>query len=73
MYFVIENHTNPDGSVSTETTARQSFASALSYYHERFSKMVMTELYKSVSLLLVDADLNDVQHDTIETQYKGNE
>lgn len=31
----------------------------------------MTELYKSVSLLLVDADLNVVQHDTIETQYKG--
>lgn len=70
MFFVIENHTNPDGSVSTETTARQTFASGLSLYHDRYSKMVMTELYKSVSILLVDADLNVVEHATIETQYQ---
>ncbi len=68
--FIVENHTSPGGGISTETTARQTFASALSFYHERFSKMVMTELYPSVSLLLVDADLNVIQHDIIETQYK---
>lgn len=71
MYFIIENHTNPDGSVATETTARQTFASGLSLYHERYSKMVMTELYKSVSIMLVDENLNVVQHDTIQTQYQG--
>ena len=70
MYFVIENHTNIDGSINTETTVRQTFASGLSYYHERYSKMVMTELYRSVSLLLVDANLNKVEHATIKTQYK---
>ena len=70
MYFIIENQTRPDGLVNTTTTAKQTFASALSYYHDRFSKMVMTELYKSVSLLLVDANLEVIQHDTIETQYK---
>lgn len=71
MYFIIENQTRPDGVVNTSTTAKQTFASALSYYHERFSKMVMTELYKSVSLLLVDANLEVIQHDTIETQFKA--
>lgn len=58
MYYIIENHTNPDGTVSTETTSRQTLASGLSYWHERYSKMVMTELYRSVSLLLVDSNLN---------------
>lgn len=71
MYFVIENQTRPDGVVNTSTTAKATFASALSYYHDRFSKMVMTELYPSVSLLLVDANLEVIQHDTIATLYKG--
>ena len=60
MYFIIENHTNSDGSVSTETTARQTFASGLSYYHERISKMVLSELYVSVDILLTDKDLDTV-------------
>lgn len=71
MYYIIENQTLPNGNVNTSTTARAAFASALSLYHERYSKMVMTELYTSVSLLLCDADLNVVQHDTIQTQYQG--
>lgn len=71
MYYIIENQTMPNGNVNTSTTARQSFASALSLYHERYSKMVMTELYTSVSLLLVDANLEVIQHDTIQTQYQG--
>ena len=71
MYFIVENHTNPDGTVNTETVVRQTFASGLSYYHERYSKMVMTELYTSVSIMMVDADLNVIQRDTIDTQYNG--
>lgn len=70
MYFIIENQKTAEGSVNTSTIARSSFASALSYYHERYSKMVMTELFTSVSLLLCDADLITIEHATIETQYK---
>lgn len=70
MYFIIENQTRPDGVVNTSTTAKATFSSALSYYHERYSKMVMTELYTSVSLLLVNADLDPIQHDTIRTLYE---
>lgn len=70
QYFISENQKRPDGVINTSTTARSGFASALSYYHDRYSKMVMTELYTSVSLMLVDEDLNVVEHATIETQYK---
>lgn len=73
MYYIIENQTRPDGVVNTNTTAKATFASALSYYHERYSKMVMTELYTSVSIMLADKDLDVVQHDTIETLYKVEE
>lgn len=73
MYFIVENHINPNGTVNTETVARQTFASALSFYHERYSKMVMTELYPKVAIMLCDADLNVVQHDIIDTQYKADE
>ena len=62
MYFIIENHTNADGSVRTETTARQTFASGLSLYHERISKMVVNEQYVSVDVLLVDKDLSTVRY-----------
>lgn len=68
-YFIIEHQTRPDGVINVSETAKQAFASALSYYHERYSKMVMTDLYTSVSIMLVDQDLNVTKKDTIETQY----
>lgn len=71
MYFVIENQTRPDGIINTTTTSRSTFAAALSLYHERFSKMCVSTDYTSVGLLLCDADLNVVQHDVVETQYKA--
>lgn len=70
QYFIIENQKRSDGVINTTTTVRSGFASALSYYHDRYSKMVVTELYTGVSLMLVDEDLNVVEHATIETQYK---
>lgn len=70
MYFIIEHQTRPDGVINVSETSRQSFAAALSLYHERYSKMVMNEQFVSVSIMLVDADLNMIQHDTIETLYK---
>lgn len=60
-YFVIENQIRDDGIVNTSTTARQSFASGLSLYHDRYSKAVMTELYPSVSLMLVDENLRVIE------------
>lgn len=71
MYFIIENQTRPDGQVNTTTTGRATINSALSFYHDRFSKMLLTELYTSVSLLLTDENQNVVEHHIVNTMYKA--
>lgn len=69
-YFIIEHQKRPDGEVNVSEVSRQSFASALAHYHERYSKMVVNTEFTSVSIMLVDEDLNVVQQDTIKTQYQ---
>lgn len=69
-YYIIEHQKRVDGEINVSEVRRSSFASALSYYHERYSKMVMNTEFISVSIMLVDEDLNVIQKDTIETQYK---
>jgi len=68
-YYVIEHQKREDGEVNISEVQKNSFASGLSYYHERYSKMVMTELYTSVSIMLVDENLNVIEQATIQTQY----
>ena len=70
-YFIIEHQKRVDGEVNASEVARGTFASALSYYHERYSKMVVNRDFVSVSIMLVDEELNVVQHDTIQTQYQA--
>lgn len=69
-YFVIEHQTCADGKINVSEVSRSTFASALSYYYERYSKMVVNTDFVSVSIMLVDENLNVVQHDTIQTQYQ---
>ncbi len=68
-YYVIEFQQRADGEVNTSITQRNSFASGVSLYHDRYSKMVMTELYPSVSIMLVDENLSVIEQATIETEY----
>jgi len=70
MYYVIENQIRDDGQINNSVTARQSFASGLSLYYDRCSKMVMTELYPKVAVMLVDEELNVIEHQVIQTQYQ---
>ncbi len=70
MYYVIENQIRDDGQINNSMTARQSFASGLSLYYDRCSKMVMTELYPKVAVMLVDEELNVIEHQVINTQYQ---
>lgn len=70
-YFVIEHQTCTDGKINVSEVARSTFASALSYYHERYSKMVVNTEFVSVSIMLVDENLSVIQHDTIQTQYQA--
>ena len=69
-YFIIEHQTRADGEINASEVSRSSFASALSYYHERYSKMVVDDQFTFVSIMLVDENLNVIQHDTIQTQYQ---
>lgn len=69
MYYVIEHDKRPDGLVNTSETARSTFASALSLFYDRASKMVVTDQFTSVSIMLVDEDLNVIEQKQIETQY----
>ena len=69
-YIIYEHQTRPDGIINVVSpVTRQSFASALSYYYDRCSKMVMTDLYTSVSIMLTDEKLNAIKHDTLNTLY----
>ena len=70
-YFIIEHQTRADGEINVSEVERSTFASALSYYHERYSKMVVNKDFVSVSIMLVDENLNVIQHDTIQTQYSA--
>ena len=70
-YFIIEHQTRSDGEINMSEVTRSTFASALSYYHERYSKMVVNTEFASVSIMLVDENLSVIQHDTIQTQYSA--
>lgn len=69
-YIIYEQQTRPDGVINViPAVTRQSFAYALSYYYDRCSKMVATDLYASVSIMLTDENLNVIKHDTLNTLY----
>ena len=59
-HYVIENQIRADGAVNNTVTARSSFASGLSLYYDRCSKMVMTELYRKASVMLTEEELNGI-------------
>lgn len=55
-YYIIELQNRDDGQVNSTLTARGTLSNALSYYYDRMSKMVATELYPSVCLCLIDSE-----------------
>lgn len=69
MYYVIEHQIRPDGVVNVSEVGRTTFAAALSYYYERKSKLVMSEVFVSAHLMLVDETLFTYKFDHIKTLY----
>lgn len=69
MYYIIEHQIKPNGEVNVSEVARSSFSLALSYYYERCSKMVVTDLFNSVHIMLVDERLNNIKKDDLTTAY----
>ena len=70
MFFIVELQHRPDGVINQTTTGKASFASAMSYYNERKSRMYMTDLYTKVALMVTDADLNVIEQAVIPTLYQ---
>ena len=70
MYYIIEHDIRPDGIVNTSETGRSTFASALSYYYDRQSKLVVDTNFVSAHLMLVEENLAIGKQDDVETQYK---
>lgn len=70
MYYIIENDRRPDGIINNTTTVRSTLPLAQSYYHERVSKMLVTNQFTRVALMLADEDLNILDHNAfnIETE-----
>lgn len=72
MYTIIENQVRPDGIINSTKETRASFATAMSFYYERASKMSVTDLYTKVYLLVLDEHLNPVLPTLeIDTLYKA--
>lgn len=69
MYYIIEHQIKPNGEVNVSEVARSSFSSALSFYYERCSKMVVTDLFTSVHIMLTDEKLNVIKKDDLQTAY----
>ena len=71
MYYIFEIQHRTDGINNVQQiVGRTTLNSALSYYHERFSKMTMNEEFTSVALYLCDENFNKIDHAIVTTMYK---
>lgn len=57
QYHIIEIQRRPDGINNVQAIeTRSSLATGLSYYYQRCAAMAATQLYVSVTLILIDSD-----------------
>lgn len=71
QFFIIELQHRDDGIINQVITAKNTRSSALSYYYERKSKMLMTTLYTKVAVMVTDSDLSVIEQDVLETLYQA--
>lgn len=71
MFFIIELQHRDNGIINQTVTAKNTRASALSYYYERKSKMLMTTLYTKVAVMVTDSNLTVIEQDVLETLYQA--
>lgn len=70
QYFVIELQHRDDGIINQTVATRSTLAMALSHYYERKSKMVVTNLYTKVAIMLCDSNLTVIEQAVIPTLYQ---
>lgn len=74
QYHIVEIQNRADGINNVQNIeSRNSFATGLSYYYDRCSKMVATELYPTVTLILIDSNGVVYENKHLTTAYKSEE
>ena len=72
QYFIIEIQNRADGINNVqEIVSRNSLATALSYFYDRCSKMVATELYPTVTIMIIDQSGVVIDNKHLSTAYEG--
>ena len=69
-YYIVEIQNRDDGIDNVQPVVqRQSFATGLSYFYDRCSKMAGTTLYPTVTILLMDSDGKIYENKHLTTAY----
>lgn len=70
QYHIIEIQNRADGINNVQNIeSRNSLATGLSYYYDRCSKMAATELYPTVTLILIDSNGTVYENKHLTTAY----
>ena len=70
QYFIIEIQNRADGINNIQDiVGRNSLATGLSYFYDRCSKMAATELYPTVTLMLIDQNGTIIENKHLTTAY----
>jgi hypothetical protein len=71
QYHIIEIQNRADGINNVQNIeSRNSLATGLSYYYDRCSKMAATELYPTVTLMLMDSNGTVYENKHLTTSYQ---
>ena len=71
QYHIIEIQNRADGINNVQAIeSRNSLATGLSYYYDRCSKMAATELYPTVTLMLIDSNGTVYENKHLTTAYE---
>lgn len=74
QYHIVEIQNRADGINNVQAIeSRNSLATGLSYYYDRCSKMAATELYPTVTLILIDSDGHVYENKHLTTAYQPEE
>lgn len=72
QYHIVEIQNRPDGINNVQNIeSRNSLAAGLSYYYDRCSKMSATELYPTVTLMLMDSNGTVYENKHLTTAYQS--
>lgn len=70
QYHIIEIQNRADGINNVQNIeSRNSLATGLSYFYDRCSKMAATELYPTVTLMLIDSEGRVIENKHLTTAY----